>query len=253
MKLTALELRNRSFGTRFKGYDPSEVEEFLEAAAARVEQLTRENLRLTEQLGESRARAEELRARENQVNDVLVTVRKASDDAAAVTQREGAAYLHEARLEGERLIVEARERRLRLAAEVETLRLLKERLHAEVQAVVDVQQSLLDGMLSATDEDNVTIRVEAPRRRCRSPLRPPSASMICPTRRWSRSTSPISTYPSSTRSPSTSRARRATVARATASTARPERGQPASRQRGEHTASAGHPQGGPGGHPRLSR
>lgn len=43
MTLTALEIKDKSFGTKFRGYDVEEVDEFLDIVVRDYEDLVREN------------------------------------------------------------------------------------------------------------------------------------------------------------------------------------------------------------------
>lgn len=44
--LTPIEIHNKEFPTKFKGYDPEEVNDYLDEVIRTVEQLIRENLSL---------------------------------------------------------------------------------------------------------------------------------------------------------------------------------------------------------------
>ena len=146
MKLTALEVRTQHFQQRMRGYDPFQVKAFLEQVSERLEHLTRENLTLQENVADARARAEELRAREHQVREVLVTAQKAGEDVMAAAEREGEARIAEAKAAAERIVARARKTRLSMLQEVEELRRQRERFTAELRAVIGAHFQVLDNL-----------------------------------------------------------------------------------------------------------
>lgn len=107
--LTPLDVRKKrgDFGKGLRGYDPPEVDGFLELVAERMEELVKENLALrgkTEQLGEKVLVQE---GREQAVQDALVTAQELRRDVKKQASREAALLEREARGRIERLILES--------------------------------------------------------------------------------------------------------------------------------------------------
>lgn len=143
MKLTALDVRGRQFRTRWRGYDPDQVQDFLEAAAEVLEELTRDRMRLQEALADARARVEELRAKEDQVGEVLVTARSAAEESLAASRRAGDARIAEANAAVETILASARSQRVYLIEEIARLRHQKDRLKAELRALLEAHLAQL--------------------------------------------------------------------------------------------------------------
>jgi cell division initiation protein len=79
MRLTATEIRQQQFAMRFfRGFDPQEVDAFLEEMADDVEELTRENALLKEQLLTVEEKSRAVEAREKTLQVTLVTTQKIS-------------------------------------------------------------------------------------------------------------------------------------------------------------------------------
>ena len=71
-RFTALDARRYDFGTAWRGYDKTRVEQFREQAAAEIERLTRSNQELDEK---ARGFLEQLRAfrdRDRALNEALI-------------------------------------------------------------------------------------------------------------------------------------------------------------------------------------
>ncbi len=107
--LTPLDVRNKrgDFRKLMRGYDPSEVDLFLELVAERLEGLVRENLRLRERTDTLEQQVSSQLGREQAVQDALVTAQELRADMKAQSQREAEHIVKEAETEGRRLIAEA--------------------------------------------------------------------------------------------------------------------------------------------------
>ena len=107
-RFTALDARRYDFGTAWRGYDKTRVEQFREQAAAEIERLTRANQELDER---ARGFLEQLRAfreRDRALNEALIAAQKIREDSETQARREAEIIRGEAHLEAERLIHAAR-------------------------------------------------------------------------------------------------------------------------------------------------
>lgn len=107
--LTPLDVRNKrgDFKKLMRGYDPQEVDVFLEIVADRLEALTRENMALKERTGALQAQVNSSTDREHAVQAALVTAQELRADIRAQAQREAESILREAETEARRLGAEA--------------------------------------------------------------------------------------------------------------------------------------------------
>ena len=107
--LTPLDIRNKrgDFKKLLRGYDPQEVDVFLELAAERLEELVRENMLLRERSETLERQVGEQSGREQAVQEALVTAQELRSDIHAQAQREADHVLHEAQTEARRLVAEA--------------------------------------------------------------------------------------------------------------------------------------------------
>jgi DivIVA domain-containing protein len=119
--LTPLDVRNKrgDFKKIMRGYDPQEVDVFLELAAERLEALVRENLQLRERTQTLQNQVDAQVGREQAVQDALVTAQELRADIQAQSQREADHIRREADAEAKRLIAEAEAESRRLIAEAE--------------------------------------------------------------------------------------------------------------------------------------
>lgn len=114
--MTPLDVRNKrgDFKKLMRGYDPAEVDVFLELVAERLEALVRENLQLKERAHTLQEHVNVQAGREQAVQDALVTAQELRADMRTQSQREADHTVKEAEVEARRLVAEAE-------AEVRTL------------------------------------------------------------------------------------------------------------------------------------
>ncbi len=107
--MTPLDVRNRrgDFKKLMRGYDPAEVDVFLELVAERLEALVRENLQLKERAHTLQEQVNTQAGREQAVQDALVTAQELRADMRTQSQREADHTVKEAEVEARRLVAEA--------------------------------------------------------------------------------------------------------------------------------------------------
>ena len=151
MRLTPLDIQNHRFNTRFRGYDPAEVEAFVRLIAEDVEALVRERESLRQQVRTLEERVAELSVNENTLRDTLVTAQALSDDLKKTAMKEAEVRVSEAELKGEKILDGARQRAARLAEDIREMKLLRSRLAGAVRTTIETHLALLEG-LAADDE-----------------------------------------------------------------------------------------------------
>lgn len=102
--LTPLDVRKKrgDFRRILRGYDPEEVDHFLELVAERMEVLVRENFSFSDQVSRLREQVGSLEGREKAVHEALVTAEKLRSDVKEQARREADAILREAEAEARR-------------------------------------------------------------------------------------------------------------------------------------------------------
>jgi DivIVA domain-containing protein len=88
--LTPLDVRKKSgdFRKGLRGYDPQQVDGFLELVAERLEEVVKENLTLTERVERLSEQVQAQTGRERAVQEALVTAQELRDDIRGQAQKE---------------------------------------------------------------------------------------------------------------------------------------------------------------------
>lgn len=143
--LTPLDVRKKAADFRrvMRGYDPEEVQSFLQLTAERMEELVKENLTLKERSERLQQQVKAHEGRESAVQEALVMAQKLREDLRAQSEREAELARQQAEAEIERRAAEAERRldgarRTLAALEQRRLRFLKgfrSLLQRELEAV----------------------------------------------------------------------------------------------------------------------
>jgi len=111
--LTPLDVRNKrsDFKKVLRGYDPQEVDVFLEMVAERLEAVVRENIQLSERAQMLQQQVSSSSGRERAVQEALVTAQELRADIRAQALREAELVLQEAQAEARRRLEEVERKR----------------------------------------------------------------------------------------------------------------------------------------------
>jgi len=138
MRLSPVDIRQQQFTIKkFRGFDPQEVDTFLDDVAEDFENLLRETATLREQLDSHEERSRGLSETEKTLMDTLVTAQRVAEEMKEGAKRDAQLLLREATLAGEKLTEEARSEEAKLRVEIQTLKRLRRQLIEELRATVE--------------------------------------------------------------------------------------------------------------------
>jgi len=150
MRITPHDIRQQQFTVRmFRGFDPSEVDAFLEDVADDYEGLLKENALLKEQIAASEERSRGVIEREKNLHDVMVTTQRLVDEMKSAAKRESELIVREAELRGEKAVEAARGEEAKIRVEIQSLKRMRRLLVEDLGATMDRYQRMLTGEAEA--------------------------------------------------------------------------------------------------------
>ena len=146
MRISPQDIRQQQFSQKmFKGYQPHEVDAFLDDVAEDYESLLKELALLKEQLAAREERDRGVTDRERMLQDTLVTTQRLAEEMKAAARRDAELVVREAELRGEKLLEESRAEEARIRADIHGLKRLRRQLAADLDATLDRYHRLLAG------------------------------------------------------------------------------------------------------------
>jgi cell division initiation protein len=155
MKLTPTDVQRQAFGTRFRGFDPDEVRNFLAAVAEEMAGLQREKEETEQQLRHLELIVNEHRERETILKNTLLTAQKVAEDIRDTARKEAETVVKQAEMQGDRLLELAQNRAHEVERGILELRGHRTGLRTDIRAVITRLAHLLDLQEEAEVEDNL--------------------------------------------------------------------------------------------------
>ena len=144
LRITPLDIRQQEFKKCMRGFDPHEVQTFLEMVADEMELLTRENSDLFQELKEIEQKVEEYRKMEKTLQDTLASVNKATDQLKKGAEKEAEVKVREAEAKAAEIVRDATARLDRLHTQITGLQSEKRAFVARFRSLLLSQLRLLD-------------------------------------------------------------------------------------------------------------
>lgn len=146
MGITPVDIANKEFPVRMRGYDRDAVDDFLDQVVQEFEALIGENASLREQVEHLNQRLEQYRSLEQTINRTLVLAEESAEEIRENARREAELLMNETRAQVERMLEAGQEKaRQILAANADLIRVL-DTLRTQVRALLKSQLDALDGL-----------------------------------------------------------------------------------------------------------
>ena len=163
--ITPLDIKKHEFSTRFKGYDVDEVRAMLDTIARDFEELTRQNVQLSERLRISEERVNHYRLIEKTLQDAVITIQNTLEEKRKVADQEAEVIIQEARQKADNEMLTSRERIAHLRGEIYTLENQKMQFFARFRNLLRSQAQILEAMMEAEEKEMPPTPPEGPQQR----------------------------------------------------------------------------------------
>jgi cell division initiation protein len=144
MRITPLDIQQKQFPMRFRGFDVEEVYAFLEVVREEMEELLRENAVLKENVHRTDGQVKEYRDMEATLRETLITAQQLAEDYSANSRKEAELILKEAELNAENMIKEAHEKMVKIHEDIVDLKGIRRHFKEELKRLLDSHQRMLE-------------------------------------------------------------------------------------------------------------
>ncbi|UQZ32868.1 septum formation initiator [Paenibacillus sp. PK3_47] len=143
MPLTPLDIHNKEFSRRIRGYDEDEVNEFLDQVIKDYESVIRENKELQNQLLSIQERLDHFVNIEESLSKTILVAQEAADDVKNNSKKESQLIIKEAEKNADRIINEALSKSRKISIETEELRKQASIYRTRFRTLLEAQLELL--------------------------------------------------------------------------------------------------------------
>lgn len=163
MRLTSLDIHQKEFHHKLKGYNEEEVDKFLDQVADEVDRLRKENIELSEKLESADERVRQYQEMERTLHNTLLAAQRSSEDILDRARQESQAILRDAEVKAKEIIHAALTQKQRVQGDFMRLKETEQEFRAKFR-------DLLEGMVSRLVEIPVPEDVRAMQERAEEPV-----------------------------------------------------------------------------------
>ncbi|MBN2226994.1 MAG: DivIVA domain-containing protein [candidate division Zixibacteria bacterium] len=179
MELTPNEMRNQTFAKSFRGYAPTEVDSFRDAAATALEEARVKILKMTEEYQSLKQRFQELKNLEETIKIAVLEAQKNSEQIVANARKEAELIIDQAKHRRDKMIEEKHQRLAELDAQIEKLEFTRKSFYNKLRAEMQAHLKLVDSIYPEdTASDQRPQRQVSRPRQTAAPAQPPESQPV---------------------------------------------------------------------------
>jgi len=144
MRITPLDIQQKQFPMRFRGFDVDEVYSFLELVREEMEGLLRENASLKEHLSRADSQLQEYRNMEITLRETLITTQQMVEEYKTNARKEAELIIKEAELKAESSIKAAQEKVVKIHEDIVDLKGIRRHFKEEVKRLIESHLKMIE-------------------------------------------------------------------------------------------------------------
>ena len=144
MRITPLDIQQKQFPMKIRGFDVEEVYAFLEIIREEMEDLLRENASLKENVQRLESQLKEHRDMETTLRETLMTAQQMVDDYKTNARKEAELVVREAELKSDTILKDAQEKVIKIHEDIVDLKGIRRHFKEEVKRLVESHLKMLE-------------------------------------------------------------------------------------------------------------
>jgi cell division initiation protein len=161
MSLSPNEIIEKEFRARFRGYDPEEVDSFLEEVSEIMTSLIKEKNALKDQVIAYKAQLADLKNREEEFREALTSAHKLSENMKSQAEKDAELVLERAKLDAERIVADAHQEAVQLEERIMGLRRIQRETAYKIRSVLESYLRVIDEEALPPEEVDQAINLAA--------------------------------------------------------------------------------------------
>jgi cell division initiation protein len=144
MRITPLDIQQKQFPMKFRGFDVEEVYSFLEIIREEMEDLMRENANLKENVQRMENQLKEHRDMETTLRETLLTAQQMVEDYKTNARKEAELLVKEAELRADSMLKEAQEKVIKIHEDIVDLKGIRRHFKEEMKRMVESHMKMIE-------------------------------------------------------------------------------------------------------------
>ncbi len=144
MRITPLDIQQKQFPMKIRGFDVEEVYAFLEIIREEMEDLLRENASLKENIQRLENQLKDYRDMETTLRETLMTAQQMVDEYKTNSRKEAELIIKEAELKADSILKEAQEKVIKIHEDIVDLKGIRRHFREEIKRLVESHLKMLE-------------------------------------------------------------------------------------------------------------
>ncbi|MBI4824262.1 MAG: DivIVA domain-containing protein [Nitrospirae bacterium] len=144
MRVTPLDIQQKQFPVKWRGFDVEEVLAFLEVIRDEMEDILRENASLKESLSRQENQIKEYREMEATLRETLMTAQQMVEEYKTNARKEAELLLREAELKSNTMVQEAHEKIIKIQEDIMDLKGIRRHFKEELKRLLESHMTMLE-------------------------------------------------------------------------------------------------------------
>lgn len=144
MRITPLDIQQKQFKMKFRGFDMEEVYSFLEIIREELEEILKENSMLKEKVAILENQMEEYRKIEQSIRDTLMTAQKLVDEYQANAKKEAELIIKDAEIKADNILKDAQEKVVKIHEDIVDLKGIRRHFKEEIKRLIESHLRMLE-------------------------------------------------------------------------------------------------------------
>jgi len=144
MRITPLDIQQKQFSTRFRGFDMEEVDSFLELIREEMEELLRENANLREESRRYEKQLKEYKNIETTLKDTLISTQQMVEEYRNNAKKEADLIAKEAELKAEEMLRIAQDKVVKIHEDITDLKGVRRHFKEELKRLIESHLGMME-------------------------------------------------------------------------------------------------------------
>jgi cell division initiation protein len=144
MRITPLDIQQKQFPMKFRGFDVEEVYAFLEVIREEMEELLRENANLKENVQRADVQVREFKDMETTLRETLITAQQMVEDYKINARKEAELLIKEAELRADNMIKESHEKVIKIHEDITDMKGIRRHFKEELKRLIENHLTMLN-------------------------------------------------------------------------------------------------------------
>lgn len=144
MRITPLDIQQKQFPVKFRGFDEEEVDAFLELVREEMEELLRDNSSLREETKRLDKQLKEYKNIESTLKETLIGTQQMVEEYKNNARKEAELIRKETELKGEEILREAQEKVVKIHEDIADLKGIRRHFKEELRRLIESHMRMLE-------------------------------------------------------------------------------------------------------------